>query len=141
MSNHVHWFFVPHYDDTDSYFTNLKNNFAPASTSAQFANVKLLIEGGGGTVTSFSGINANDDQVYVFGHSNGVELGSKKVKFQSVKLLNMLASNGLPSTQKTFKLFACSTGAVVKGYDKCLAEQFQELAHSTGKFPNAIVYG
>ena len=141
MANHIHWFFVPHYDDTDVYFSHLKNSYVPPATSPLFAKVKLIIHGGGGTAASFSGIDPNDDQVYVYGHSNGVELGSKKVKYQSVKLMNLLSENGLPSTQKVIKLFGCNTATLVPGYDKSLAEQFQELAHSTKKFPGAVVYG
>lgn len=141
MANHVHWFFVPHYDDTDPYFKNLKNNFAPPSNSPLFAMIKLIINGGGGTVDSFDGIDTNSHQVYIFGHSNGKELGSKKVKYESGKLFHLLEDHRLPKQQKTFKLFGCTTGVLIEGFDKTLAQQFQELAHSSDRFPNAVVYG
>jgi len=141
MATHVHWFFVPHYDGSDTYFTNLKDNFAPPTGTSLFSMIKLIINGGGGTVDSFDGIDTGSDQVYIFGHSNGRELGSKKVKYESGKLLHLLEEHRLPKQQKVFKLFGCTTGVIIKGFDKSLAQQFQELAHSSGRFPNAVVYG
>ena len=43
MANHVHWFFVPHYDGSDTYFTKLKDNFAPPTGTSLFSMIKPII--------------------------------------------------------------------------------------------------
>jgi hypothetical protein len=145
MAKHRHWFFVPAFDDKDPSFAMLKNpTYLPQKKEdAMWDKLRLIINAGEGNCESFDGIES-DDRVYIYGHSNGTQLGSKGIKYEATKILNLLETFGLKpdktsTTPRVFKLFGCTTGTVIGDSEETFAKRFFDLAKV--RYGKVVVYG
>ncbi len=141
MAKHRHWFFVPAFDANDLAFQMLKNDeYLPQNkTDVNWDKLRLIINGGEGNCDSFEGIG-DDDRIYIYGHSNGTALGSKAIKYETVKILNLLETYGLtPGKARVFKLFGCTTGAELHENEDTFAKKFFQIAKV--RHPGCTVYG